>query len=165
MKPVMMLREGASYHVFSGALAAGEPRAHVSRSAPTTRRAAFALGFVRGVRGVRHVDDLTAMFREYLRVVKPGGTVLVLEITRPRSRVRFVLAKLYLSHLVPLVAGLFSRGNHARTLMKYYWDTIEQCVPPKTILNAMKAAGFESPECRCRWGLFSEYVGRRPGRE
>jgi len=111
---------------------------------------------------LRHVDDLTATFAEYRRVLKPGGRVLVLEMTRPRSRVQFALAKLYLYRIVPLLSGLFARSANARTLMRYYWDTIERCVPPGTILAAMSEAGFERVERRCLWGILSEYVGERP---
>src|SRR5262245_17669775 len=32
---------------------------------------------------LRHVEDLTGLFREFHRVLKDGGRVLVLEITRP----------------------------------------------------------------------------------
>ena len=37
---------------------------------------------------LRHVTDLEVTFREYFRVLKPGGTVLILEFSRPRSRRR-----------------------------------------------------------------------------
>jgi demethylmenaquinone methyltransferase/2-methoxy-6-polyprenyl-1,4-benzoquinol methylase len=111
---------------------------------------------------LRHVEDLTSTFLEYRRALRPGGRLLVLEMTRPRSRVQFRFAKFYLFRVVPLLSGLFSRSTNARTLMKYYWDTIEHCVPPGTILSAMYEAGFEQVERRSKWGLLSEYVGLRP---
>lgn len=111
---------------------------------------------------LRHVDDLVATFAEYLRVLKPGGRVLILEMTRPGSRVARALAKLYLYRVVPLLSGLFSRSPNARTLMRYYWDTIEHCVPPETILAAMTEAGLRRVDRRCLWGMLSEYTGERP---
>jgi demethylmenaquinone methyltransferase / 2-methoxy-6-polyprenyl-1,4-benzoquinol methylase len=106
---------------------------------------------------LRHVADLRTTFREYLRVLKPGGTLLVLEITPPSSRLAHRLLALYLGRLVPLVAR-FGRGGHAsRELMQYYWDTIENCVPPAVILEALADAGFSSPERHVEMGIFSEY--------
>ena len=32
--------------------------------------------------------------------------------------------------------------------MKYYWDTIDQCVPPDTILDVLRGAGFVEAERR-----------------
>ena len=34
---------------------------------------------------LRHVTDLTLTFKEYLRVLKPGGQLLILEISWPES--------------------------------------------------------------------------------
>ena len=45
---------------------------------------------------LRHVSDLEAAFAEYRRVLKPGGRVLLLEITRPRSGLGRWLARIYL---------------------------------------------------------------------
>jgi demethylmenaquinone methyltransferase/2-methoxy-6-polyprenyl-1,4-benzoquinol methylase len=42
-------------------------------------------------------------------------------------------------------------------LMRYSWDTIEHCVPPATILEAMSTAGLEGSERRVELGIFSEY--------
>src|SRR4030095_13549096 len=79
---------------------------------------------------LRHVADLRTTFQEYLRVLKPGGKLLLLEITPPASRLSHALLKLYMGRLVPLVARLRHRGRASGELMKYYWDTIESCVPP-----------------------------------
>jgi demethylmenaquinone methyltransferase/2-methoxy-6-polyprenyl-1,4-benzoquinol methylase len=108
---------------------------------------------------LRHVPDLRATFAEYRRVLKPGGRLLILEITPPRSRIAFHLLKLYLGRLVPLVAGFGQGGKTSRELMEYYWDTVESCVPPPVILDGLAEAGFSRPRRYVVQAIMSEYTG------
>jgi demethylmenaquinone methyltransferase/2-methoxy-6-polyprenyl-1,4-benzoquinol methylase len=110
---------------------------------------------------LRHVVDLRATFQEYRRVLAPGGRLLILEVTPPRSRLSFHLLKLYLGRLVPLVARLGRGGRMSRDLMRYYWETIETCVAPPVIVAALNEAGFSQIERRVEMAIFSEYVAVR----
>ena len=111
---------------------------------------------------LRHVDDLNDTFAEYRRVLKPGGSVLIMELTPPKSAIGRRFVKFYLSSVVPTIARIGTRSDDARTLMKYFWDTIDSCVPPQSILDAMKRSGFADVSCHCISGVFREYVGRKP---
>jgi len=111
---------------------------------------------------LRHVEDLRKTFTEYLRVLKPGAKVLLLEITRPRSGPGYQLLKFYLKYVIPLVSRVFRRSADASVMMSYYWDTIEKCVPPETILAALRDAGFDEPRRDVVWGIISEYTGTKP---
>jgi demethylmenaquinone methyltransferase/2-methoxy-6-polyprenyl-1,4-benzoquinol methylase len=35
-----------------------------------------------------------------------------------------------------------ARHAETPTLMRYYWDTIEACMPPNELIDALQAAGF-----------------------
>jgi demethylmenaquinone methyltransferase/2-methoxy-6-polyprenyl-1,4-benzoquinol methylase len=109
---------------------------------------------------LRHVADLRAVFAEYRRVLRPGGRLLILEFSRPQSRLRYRAVRFYLRTVVPAVARL--GGRDARTIMRYFWDTIESCVPPETILAALAAAGLAEPARFVQADLFSEYSATRP---
>lgn len=111
---------------------------------------------------LRHVEDLATTFREYRRVLKPGGRVLLLEVTRPEPGLRFAFLKFYLDTVVPFLARVLRRSRDAETLMHYYWKTIDQCVPPAVILGALGEAGFADVKRHAVFGLFSEYGGTRP---
>jgi demethylmenaquinone methyltransferase/2-methoxy-6-polyprenyl-1,4-benzoquinol methylase len=111
---------------------------------------------------LRHVADLRTTFQEYLRVLKPGGKVLLLEITRPSSRVQHAVLAFYLGRVVPFLARFGRGGRSSRELMEYYWDTIENCVPPEVILEALVDAGFSNVERRVQNGILSEYTAVRP---
>ena len=111
---------------------------------------------------LRHVDDLRQAFREYKRVLQPGGMVMILEITPPKSRIAFALLKRYIRTVVPLITKLTTRSSGAHELMSYYWETIELCVPPELILDTMREVGFIDVQRNIVLGIFSEYSGIRP---
>jgi demethylmenaquinone methyltransferase/2-methoxy-6-polyprenyl-1,4-benzoquinol methylase len=114
--------------------------------------------FISNAYALRHVGDLEGAFAEYRRVLKPGGRLLILEISRPSSRVGLTLLRFYLESLVPWIARWGTGSGDARLLMKYYWDTIAECVPPGVILSALAWSGFRRTERRVVFGIFSEYV-------
>ena len=107
---------------------------------------------------LRHVADLKIVFREYARVLRPGGRVAIFEISRPASRVGELFLGIYLGRFIPLVARVFGHREAGR-LMRYYWDTIKTCVPPSTIVGALRECGFSDVERNVEMGIFSSYLG------
>ena len=110
---------------------------------------------------LRHVADLGVAFRQCLRVFKPGGRLLILEITPPRSALGRYALRAYFESVLPRVMRLSTGSAEAELLLRYYWDTIAQCVPPDVILDALRASGFVDVGRRARGGLLSEYVGSK----
>ncbi len=107
---------------------------------------------------LRHVADLHRAFAEYHRVLRPGGRLLILEISRPQSRLALALSRLYFRDILPGLSWLITGSKDARLMMSYYWETIDACVPPPAILEAMRQTGFENVQRNVELGIFSAYT-------
>jgi demethylmenaquinone methyltransferase/2-methoxy-6-polyprenyl-1,4-benzoquinol methylase len=137
-------------------------------SVPAVRGLAERLPFADGTfdfvtmgYALRHVSDLALGFAEFARVLRPGGRLLVLEISRPRSRVALLALRGYLKWVVPWVTRIGTRSGDAETMMKYYWETIERCVDAGAVVRAMGESGFGDARRERCLGVFSEFVGTR----
>ncbi|MGO4392059.1 class I SAM-dependent methyltransferase [Variovorax sp. M-6] len=111
---------------------------------------------------LRHIADVNAAFAEFFRVLRPGGRLLVLEISKPEGRVGTAVLKAYMRGVVPLIARVVARGHDTAELWRYYWDTIEACIAPESVLAALRAAGFEGVKRNVELGIFSEYTATKP---
>ncbi len=111
---------------------------------------------------LRHVSDVSASFAEFHRVLRPGGKLVILEITRPRSAWALQLLKVYMRAVVPALAKLVARRTDTSRLWKFYWDTIEGCIAPADVMAALQRAGFTQVQRHVELGIFSEYTALRP---
>ncbi len=111
---------------------------------------------------LRHVTDLEIAFTECRRVLEPGGRLLVLEISRAPSRATRGVLRLYFLHVLPAIMWLSTRSKPARMLSQYYWETIDACVPPETIIEVLRRSGFVDVRRHVYGGFLSEYVAVNP---
>lgn len=111
---------------------------------------------------LRHVVDLRQTFDEFSRLLRPGGKLLILEITRPASRWGTAAARTYFRDVAPMVGWAVTGRRQASKLMRYFWETIDACVPPETIFAQLRQSGFVEVKRRVELGVFSEYTAMVP---
>lgn len=114
---------------------------------------------------LRHISDLSVAFTEFRRVMKPGSKLCILEITCPESRWGRAMLKIYMKGIVPVIARVVGHQANTPRLWRYYWDTIEACVPPALVIATLESCGFTNVHRHIEvkgMSILAEYQATKP---
>lgn len=110
--------------------------------------------------GVRNFEHLQQGITDMQRVLKPGGTVTVLEFSKPTKFPFKQLYNFYFKYILPLIGRIISKDQSAYT---YLPESVQSFPDGERFLDVMKTAGFEETNAKqVTFGISSIYTGRKP---
>lgn len=95
---------------------------------------AVTIGF-----GIRNVERPAVACREILRVLRPGGTLVILEFSLPRSKMLRNFYLWYFRRMLPLIGRLISKHPSAYT---YLPASVVAFPSPETFCDELRTVGF-----------------------
>ena len=107
--------------------------------------------------GIRNFEHKEQGLSEFRRVLKPGGKVVILELSVPQNRVVRWAYDLYFTHLLPAIGGAVSGDKAA---YRYLPASVHRFPAPQEFCRMMELAGFTGVRCRTfTGGLCRMFVG------
>ena len=109
--------------------------------------------------GVRNFEHLERGLSEMLRVLKPGGKAVILELSVPSSPILLSLYKLYFLHILPAIGGMVS-GD--RAAYEYLPASVLGFPKPDVFMKMLSDCGFTDVRHRAfTFGICRMYTGTR----
>jgi len=109
--------------------------------------------------GVRNFENLQQGLSEMLRVVKPGGRIVILEFSKPSKFPMKQLYNVYFTTILPMIGRWISKDQAA---YRYLPESVKAFPDGKDFLNLLTSLGYKNPQCDpLTFGISSLYWGSK----
>ncbi len=111
--------------------------------------------------GLRNLTDRQAGICDLHRVLRPDGSLVILEFAPPPKTLFGQMFRVYLGGIMPIIGRLISKSPSA---YHYLHRSIEQFPEPSVIMGFLRDADFQSIRCQSMMGgMVYLYVGQKAG--
>ena len=115
---------------------------------------AFTAGF-----GVRNFENLEKGLSEMLRVLKPKGTAIILEFSKPKA---FPIKQLYNFYFNSMLPGIGKVVSNDRSAYTYLPESVDAFPDGEKFMNILTKVGYKDvEETRLMFGIASIYKARK----
>jgi demethylmenaquinone methyltransferase/2-methoxy-6-polyprenyl-1,4-benzoquinol methylase len=109
--------------------------------------------------GIRNFEDLDKGLKEILRVLKPGGQLMILELTPPRYFPMKQAYRLYAKLFIPTIGRLIAKNGTAYT---YLPKSIEAFIQGKELMDSLLKNGFKKAIYKAyTFGICTMYLAEK----
>jgi demethylmenaquinone methyltransferase/2-methoxy-6-polyprenyl-1,4-benzoquinol methylase len=111
--------------------------------------------------GIRNLSDVDDGFQEFLRILRPGGKLVILEFTTPPNPLLRYLYLLYFHRILPVIGRLVSGHPWAYS---YLPESVRGFPGPEPLAERLRTAGFQDVEWSyLTGGIAAIHLARRVG--
>lgn len=109
--------------------------------------------------GVRNFENLEKGLQDMHRVLKPGGTTVIVEFSKPTMFPFKQVYNFYFKSILPLIGKMVSKDNAAYT---YLPESVKEFPDGERFLEILGSKGFKHTKCiTLTFGISSIYIGKK----
>lgn len=109
--------------------------------------------------GVRNFENLEKGLADMFRVLKPGGTTVIVEFSKPQRFPLKQIFNIYFKSILPIIGKVISKDQVAYT---YLPESVQQFPDGQNFLDILEKVGFKNTQCKTlTFGISSIYTGKK----